>query len=98
MPLGNQVDGFAITGTINQMTAADADCDAAQTSIEATASYLTANWTGGASTIFRNSIAEWQDGLNNVKLGLRNLNDAMASHYHQSINLEDDNAQRATWT
>jgi uncharacterized protein YukE len=98
MPLGNEVDQATITSTINQMTAADAECDAAQTSVEATASYLTANWTGGASTIFRNAIAEWQDGLNNVKLGLRNLNDAMTNHYHTSMNLEDDNTQLATWT
>jgi uncharacterized protein YukE len=98
MPLGNEVDEATITSTITQMNAADGDCDAAQRSVDATSSYLAANWTGVARDRYISSIQQWQDGLNNVKRGLMMLNTAMTSHYHNSANLEADNSNLASWT
>lgn len=96
--LGTEVDGDTINRTIQTMTQTDAQCDAAQRAVDNTASYLNSQWHGTAANQFRTSLARWQEGLNQVKQGLRELNVAMESHYKITASIEDDNAARASWT
>lgn len=98
MPFLNNVDEATIRQTIQQLTTADAECDAAQRSVTNTTSYLMANWSGEAAGQFADSIAGWQAGLSNVILGLRQLNGAMNDHYQNTHVVEQDNTNLATWT
>jgi WXG100 family type VII secretion target len=96
--LGTEVDGETIHRTIQAMLQTDAQCDAAQRAVDNTTSYLNTQWHGTAANQFTGSIQRWQDGLNQVKRGLRDLNAAMESHYQTTATVEDDNTTRATWT
>ncbi|HWS31759.1 MAG TPA: WXG100 family type VII secretion target [Actinoplanes sp.] len=98
MTLGNQVDDTTTQHVINAMNDADAQCDAAQLAVDNTASYLSSQWTGEASSAFNASIQDWLTGLARVKQGLADLNSAMGTYYQQSIQLEADNSSLATWT
>lgn len=98
MPLGNEVDAATITRTISEMNTTDGQCDAAQRAVDATASFLDSQWHGEAKAAFITSIQQWQEGLNQVKRGLQDLNVAMTSYYQSTAQLEQDNSQLATWT
>jgi uncharacterized protein YukE len=98
MALGKEMDGTTVQATVQEMEKVDADCDAAQRSIDNTRSYLGSNWHGAAQSTFISSIDMWQDGLNKVKRGLADLNTAMVAYYQTSVQLEEDRSQNASWT
>lgn len=98
MPLGTEMNEESTRHMMAAMSQTDADCDAAQLAVDATSSYLDANWHGDAKNRFTASIQQWQDGLNQVKQGLRELSEALTTYYTQSIQLEQDNSSLATWT
>lgn len=98
MPLGTEMNEETTRQMMAAMTETDGHCDAAQRSVDATSSYLDANWHGDAKNKFTGSIQEWQTGLLQVKQGLNDLNQAMTTYYTQSIQLEQDNTSLATWT
>ena len=98
MALGKEVDGATITRTLQEMEKVDADCDAAQRSIDTARGVLDASWHGAAKNTFVASLEIWQQGLNDVKRGLADLNTAMTTFYSQSVRLEEDRSRQASWT
>jgi WXG100 family type VII secretion target len=98
MPLGTEMNEEVTRHMMAAMNQTDADCDAAQRAVDATSSYLDANWHGDAKNKFTGSIQQWQEALSQVKNGLRELNQAMNTYYTQSIQLEQDNSSLASWT
>jgi WXG100 family type VII secretion target len=98
MALANQVDDLTIRRMIEALNRTDADCDAAQRAVTASTDYLRANWNGGAADKYHAALERWQNGLNQVQKGLRELNDAMGKHYHTTNTIEGDASAAATWT
>lgn len=94
----NQVDDATTRRLMDAMTQMDADCDAAQQSVDSTAAYLRTQWNGNASGFFNGSLQQWQEGLLEVRRTLNDLNTAMSGAYDISIRLEEDNSASASWT
>jgi WXG100 family type VII secretion target len=74
-----------------------ADCNAAQSAVDSTSSYLNSIWKGQASAEFSNAISQWQDGLNKVKSALNMISGDMTSFHHSTGTTEHDSAADAKW-
>ncbi|MEV7737581.1 WXG100 family type VII secretion target [Streptomyces sp. NPDC088921] len=98
MALQNQVDDATVRRMMGGLTRTDADCDAAQRSVDASRSYLTSQWDGQAANTYSSALGNWLAGLAKVQRGVRELVDAMHTYYGQTNVTEADNTQSASWT
>lgn len=46
-------------------------------------------WSGDASTAYRNAVAAWLDGLSRVEAGLHAMDEAMRAHQQRTTTAED---------
>jgi uncharacterized protein YukE len=65
-------------------------CDAIQASIEAASSALFVRWHGIAARKYREAIAGWQAGFEEVRSGLSQLNDSMVTYARLTKTTEDN--------
>src|SRR5882672_935075 len=94
-PLANSVDDATITATLNAFESTMAQVNAAIQSVDAVSGSV--QWTGVAATSYKNSLAEWIGGVQNVRSGLEQLHTAMSQHLNVSTNAEDEAAVNAKW-
>jgi uncharacterized protein YukE len=94
-PFPITVDDPGIQTILNAFQTADGVVKAVRSSVSGAEAAL--QWNGDASTVYRNSLAGWLDGLSQVETGLHNLDDAMHTH-QQSTNVAEDTARgSSTW-
>ncbi|GGM63382.1 hypothetical protein ACFFX1_14205 [Dactylosporangium sucinum] len=94
-PLGNSVDEYTITQTLNAFETTMANVNAAIQAVEAVGSSVP--WTGVAANKYRTSLSDWINGVQTVKNGLEQLRSSMTQHLSISSNAEDESAQHAQW-
>ncbi|MFG2042306.1 WXG100 family type VII secretion target [Dactylosporangium sp. NPDC048998] len=94
-PLANTVDDATITATLHAFETTMAQVNAAIQSVDAVSGSV--QWTGVAATTYRNSLAEWIGGVQQVRSGLEQLQTAMTQHLNISTNTEDEAATNAKW-
>jgi uncharacterized protein YukE len=94
-PLTNTVDDATISATLNAFESTMANVNAAIQSVDAVSSSV--QWTGVAANSYRTSLADWIQGVQNVRSGLEQLRTAMTQHLNVSTNAEDEAASHAKW-
>ncbi|WP_261556599.1 WXG100 family type VII secretion target [Frankia tisae] len=83
------------TTTVSMIMAFDEcqdECVKVQQTIDNAASLLFAQWGGVAAGKYRDAIAAWQQGFNEVKTALNMLNESMASYAKITTSTEDNTA------
>ncbi|CAO5234361.1 WXG100 family type VII secretion target [Frankia sp. AgKG'84/4] len=68
------------------------ECVKVQQTIDSAGSMLFAQWGGVAAGKYRDAIAAWQNGFNEVKAALNLLNESMASYAKITTSTEDNTA------
>ncbi|CAO5147355.1 ESAT-6 family protein [Frankia sp. AiPs1] len=68
------------------------ECDAIQRTIDGAVTQLLATWGGVAAGKYRDAIAAWQQGFNDVRAGLNMINESMASYAKITTSTEDNTA------
>ncbi|WP_261570776.1 WXG100 family type VII secretion target [Frankia gtarii] len=66
------------------------ECDNVQKTIDGAASLLFSTWGGVAAAKYRDAIAGWQTGFNEVRTALNLLNDSMAAYAKLTTTTEDN--------
>ncbi|MFI5843125.1 WXG100 family type VII secretion target [Catenuloplanes sp. NPDC051500] len=95
---GKSSDDATTKALIDQMTNTDAACDAGRASVDATTAALGSNWSGGAASIFVQSVEEWKNGLRTVQQAIKDLGDAMGQKQRVNEMVESDNSAQAQWS
>jgi uncharacterized protein YukE len=93
-----RVTGDNVARMIAALEQGDADCDAASRAVNGTSDYLATVWTAAARNRYQDAPQHWLHGLSKVQQGLRELQQAMTSHYHSADVISDDASNLATWT
>jgi uncharacterized protein YukE len=89
------VDDPGIQAVLTAFQNADGVVKGVQTSVSAAEAAL--QWSGDASTTYKNSLAGWLDGLRQVQTAMQMMDDAMGTHLQSTNVAEESNTGSAGW-
>ncbi len=95
MALPLSVDDPGIQAILNAFQDADQTTKTVRSNVTGAGAGL--QWTGDASSTYKNSLAGWLDGLSQVEAGLAQLDDAMRTHLQQTNTAEDTATGSSGW-
>jgi WXG100 family type VII secretion target len=85
------------TALIRAFSTAASEQQKAFNSVTGTADALASGWSGAAAVAYRTAMHDWLAGLQKVRNGLGQIEDAMVGLAKETTSAEDDNLIASTW-